>query len=179
MGESPKGQEEEPKERAGGSRYRHSTLARTSPSKIAAVLAMDQLGIPRAEIARREKMGKDTLYVALKQGQHVDQRIVEQVKKNIAAHFWVSAERSLQHITDDKLEKASANALMWTAGVATDKALLLEGKPTQRIEYQGTEDRDAAARIEELEAELDGWKDGSVMNVEGSLEGEGVPSPTE
>ena len=158
--------------------YRDPTLSRTAPSTIAAVLAMDQLGVPRTEIARREKISTSTLYEILKRGDHMNPAIVESVKKNMAAHYWVTGERSLQHITDDKLEKASANALMWIAGVSTDKALLLEGKPTSRVEHMSAEDTQAADKIRALEDELGGWKDGTTINVVGDLVGTDDASPT-
>lgn len=162
-----------------GDSYARRTLTDTPPSKVASVLAMDQMGVPRNEIARREHMGKATVYAILKQGDHMDQAIVERVKKNLAAHFMVTAERSLQHITDEKLEKATANALMWTAGVATDKALLLDGKPTSRVEFQSAADQEMAAQVEALQAELDSWKDGTTVNVEGSLGGTEGQASTE
>src|SRR6185436_8156683 len=107
-----------------------------------------------------------------------DSAIVERVKKHLSAHFWISAERSLQNITDSKLEKASANALMWTAGVATDKALLLEGKPTARVEVVAG-DQELNSEIARLEGELAGWKSGQILNAEGSMEGDAPQGPTE
>jgi hypothetical protein len=158
--------------------YADRTLADVPPSKVASVLAMDQLGLSKVEMAAREKISRTTVYAILKQGDHLNPEVTEQVKKHLAAHYWVSAERSLQHITDEKLQKASANALMWTAGVATDKALLLEGKPTARVEFKAAVDPELEAQLSAVQAELDGWKDGAV-DVVGVLEGGSVESPTE
>ena len=158
--------------------WRDPTLRDTPPSKIAAVLAMDALGVPRSEIARREKMSTSTLYAIIKQGDHIDPAIVERVKQRFASHWWITGERALQGITKEKVDAASASQLGILAAVSTDKALLLEGKPTSRIEYQSTDDRDAADRIKALEGELEGWKDGRTLNVEGTLEGADVQPST-
>lgn len=159
--------------------YRVPSLARTPPSKIAAVLAMDQLGVPREAIARQEGMGKSTVYQIIKQGDQMDPAIVERVKRHFAAHWWITGERALQGITPEKIEAANASQLGILAAVATDKALLLEGKPTARIEYQSAADQEMASQVEALQAELEGWKTGQTINVEGTLGGTEGQASTE
>lgn len=158
--------------------WRTPSLSRTPPSKIAAVLAMDALGVPREAIARSEGMGKSTVYEIIKQGDHIDPAIVERVKRRYAAHWWITGERALQGITPEKIEAANASQLGILAAVSTDKALLLEGKPTSRVEYMSAEDAAQAERIKALEDELEGWKDGSTVNVVGTTEGTEGESPS-
>lgn len=124
-------------------------------------------------------MSTASVYAILKQGVHIDPAIVEGVKKRFAAHWWITGERALQGITDDKIKAASASQLGILAAVATDKASLLEGKPTSRVEFQSVEDREAADRIAGLEAELEGWKEGTTVNVVGDLGGATPQPPTE
>lgn len=145
---------------------RARTGSRLPPSKIGAALAMYQMGVPITEIAAREHMSKNTISSLVKQGDQTNPAIVDRVKKYLASHFYITAERSLQAITDEKLEKAGVSALAMVAGISTDKGLLLEGKPTARVEFKGSKDDALEDEINALEAEVEGWRDGTIRNAE-------------
>ena len=113
----------------------------------------------------------------LKHGDFTDPRIVERVKREMEARFWVTGARANDAITDEKLAAASALQLMTVQAIATDKALLLSGKPTARIEHMSVADTEAAAKIEELQTALDGWKDDAVDVVGEVVDTQG-PSST-
>ena len=129
------------------------------------MLALDALGTSKADICRQVGKSFNTITAVLKNTDHTDPRIVERVKREMAAQFWVTGHRALNNVTEEKLENSSAFQLVGMAGLATDKALLLEGKPTARIEHVNLSDAEAASKIEELQATLDGWKDGTIINV--------------
>lgn len=142
------------------------TGANLSLGERASIVALDSLGATKTKIAQEVGVSRNTVSAVLKNGDHTDPRIVERVKKEMAGHFWVTASRAASAITPEKLEAASALQLATVAAIGTDKALLLDGKPTVRIEHQSTGDAEAASKIEELEAQLAGWKDGTTINAE-------------
>jgi plasmid maintenance system antidote protein VapI len=161
--------------------YRVPTGAHTPLATKAAVIAMDSLGASQTKIAQELEISRQTVAALLKNGDHTSPAIVERIKREMEGRFWVTAARATDAITDEKLQAASALQLGTLAAIGTDKALLLSGKPTVRIEHTSVEDQEAAAKIEALTAELESWKDGTTLNAEmvGDMGGTGDAPPTE
>src|SRR3990167_3028182 len=158
--------------------YRLPNGANTQLATKAAIIALDSLGASQTKIAAELEIGRSTVRALLKRDDYTDPRIVDRIKREMEARFWVTGARANEAITDEKLNAASALQLMTVQAIATDKALLLSGKPTVRIEHQTVADQEAATKIEELQAALDGWKDGSTINVVGEVVGSDDPSST-
>lgn len=138
---------------------------------------MDSLGVPKVKIAEEVGISKNTVRGVLLNADHTDPRIVDRVKREMAGHFWMTGNRALNGITPEKIEAASALQLATVAAISTDKALLLDGKPTVRVEFTGQDDTAMAQQIEALTSELDGWKTGQTINVEGEMV-DTVPTPS-
>jgi hypothetical protein len=138
------------------------TASRISNGVKASIVALERGNVSRREISRRLHVGPATVQAVLTaQAAFRDEKTVEAVRKGIKNFWWVTAQRGLESITDEKLSKSSALQLGTLAAMATDKARLSEGLPTVRIEYQGQEDEALQARIAQLEGELaqsDGYK---------------------
>ncbi len=154
------------------------TGANTTLQTKAAVLALDALGESKAKIAQALEIGRNTVTALLKNGDHTDPRIVDRVKREMAGRFWVTAARAQEAITDEKLNAASALQLATVAAIGTDKALLLDGKPTARLELVGVKDEEAQRQIAELEAQLEGWKEGTTLNAVGEMVDPDGQAPT-
>lgn len=146
--------------------YRVPNGANTPLATKAAVIAMDSLGASQTKIAQELEISRQTVAALLKSGDHTNPVIVERIKREMEGRMWITAARAQEAITDDKLAAASALQLMTVSAIGTDKALLLSGRPTVRIEHQTVEDAEAARKIEELTAQLDGWKDGTTINAD-------------
>lgn len=145
--------------------YRTPNGANTPLATKVAIIALDSLGASQTKIAEELEIGRSTVRALLKRDDYTDPRIVDRVKKEMESRFWVTGARANEAITDEKLNAASALQLMTVQAIATDKALLLSGKPTVRVEHQTVADQEAAQKIEELQATLDGWKDGTIINA--------------
>jgi len=78
----------------------------------------------------------------------------------MAEEIWNLAIRMYDHITDEKLRKTSAAKLMMTAAIAIDKALLLDGEATERLEVKSEAELDRQLKeLEVAERELKkAWK---------------------
>jgi hypothetical protein len=142
--------------------YREPNGKNTPPSKIAAVLALSSLGMSQNAIAKVEKMSPQTVAVLVKQGDQHNPALVERIKKSLAAHWYVTAERGLQHITDDKLENSSAAQLAVISSIATEKALLADGKATARMEFVGMADQALQEEIMALESQVAAMKKNAI-----------------
>jgi hypothetical protein len=121
-----------------------------------ATRALLESGASERRAAKLSGLSRETVR-AIKQAKNLDPDAVDRIKKSLSAKFYDVADRSLDHITDDKLEKAQPSQLIMTAGIATDKARLIEGKATQRTEYVDATDaqiQDEIARLEAEEAKL-------------------------
>lgn len=57
-------------------------------------------------------------------------------KRKMAEELWNLAIRMKSHITDEKLRKTAASSLMISLATAIDKALLLLGEATDRLEVK-------------------------------------------
>lgn len=165
------------------SHYRLPTGANLNIGQRATIEAMHSLGIPKTKIAEEVGVSRTTVLGTLRNADHTDPRIVERVKKEMASHFWMTGNRALNGITEEKVAASSALQLATVAAISTDKALLLDGKPTVRIEFQGQADQALGEQIERMQAELDGWKDGTTINAPDAVVGDLVApesvSPTE
>lgn len=158
--------------------YNVSTGSSLNTAERATILALDSLGVPKGKIADEVGHCRNTVNAVLKRGDFTDPRIVDRVKREMEARFWVGAARAQDAITDEKLEAASALQLMTVAAIGTDKALLLSGRPTVRVEFTGQDDTAMNERIEALSSELEGWKTGQTINVEGEVVDTQAPSST-
>jgi hypothetical protein len=139
---------------------------RIAPARAYAIRALVDSGFPIEEIARREHLSKNTVY-AIKKDDRFDPQRVERIKGNLSAHFYDTAHRSLEGVTDEKIEKSSGLQLVTMAAISTDKARLIEGKATARTEYMSAEDQSVQDEIARLEGELTQWKDGDIVNAVG------------
>lgn len=135
--------------------YRKHTGKHISNGVKASIIALERGNVSHAEIQRRLHVSPSTIQAVLTaQASFRDEKTVEAVRKGIKNFWWVTAQRGLESITDEKLSKSSALQLGTLAAMATDKARLSEGLPTVRIEYAGQEDEALQARIAQLEGEL-------------------------
>jgi carboxylesterase type B len=133
-----------------------------------AAKALLESGKSERQTAKLSKISREAVR-AIKECKSLDPEQVDRIKKGLAAKFYDVADRSIDNITDDKLKNAQPSQLIMTAGIATDKARLIEGKATSRTEYVDASDQELNDEIARLEGELTGWKDGSIVN------GEAVP----
>jgi hypothetical protein len=97
----------------------------------------------------------------------LDPEVVNRIKAGLASKLYDVADRSLDHITDDKMGKSTSVQLMTTAAIGIDKARLIEGKTTSRTEYVNASDQAINDEIARLEGELGKWERGEVVNAEG------------
>ncbi len=146
-------------------KYIHNNGRKLSISKRATIHALYSMGVPKAQIAREEKIARNTVYGVLLEEDYND-KVIAQIKKNFAASWYVNGKRALQHITNEKLDKSNAFQLTTIGAISIDKARLCEGLATVRVDFVGEHDPELDAKIEGLEGELEGWKSGKTVNVE-------------
>ncbi len=119
------------------------------------IKALLESGYSVNKVAKMAKVCEMTVR-AVKKLETLDLDRVTRIKKNLGNKFYATADRALDHVTDTKLKDASAPQLMMTAGIALDKARLIEGKATSRVEFQDADDKDLEAEIAALEAQIKG-----------------------
>lgn len=127
------------------------------PDRKQIVVGLLQAGLPIEKIAKALKMSNSTV-IALKnkKDEIVAPDTLVSIKKGLAAKFWQKADNSLNNITDDKLATLKADRLAVTAAILTEKALLMEGKATNIVDYRALSDDiiDVDAQIVALEAKV-------------------------
>lgn len=129
-----------------------------------AIKALLETGKSERSTAKLSGVSRETVR-AVNQCQTLDPQRVDRIKKGLSAKFYDVADRSLDHISDDKLKNAQPSQLIMTAGIATDKARLIEGKATTRTEYVDASDKEINDEIERLEGELGKWERGEIANT--------------
>jgi hypothetical protein len=144
------------------------TGERLSPVRAYGIRALVEAGVSQREIARKEHVSTNTVQ-AIKYSDRFDANRVEAIKKNLSASWYTTAGRSLERITDQKLDQSSAAQLAVISAVATDKARLIEGKATSRTEYADKSDLEIQAEIKKLEDEL------GAIETEGAVDAELSP----
>lgn len=105
------------------------------------ILARLEAGDKPAEVARREKVSVS----AVRQIQQdpylrelVDSKAVEKTKEILSAKFYLASDRLLDTaMRPEKLAKLRTTEGMMAAGIAVDKARLLEGKSTENVSVRG------------------------------------------
>ena len=140
------------------------TGTRMSSAKAYAIRALVDAGFSKRKIAEKEHISVNTVN-AIKNSDRFDPQRVDRIKANLSAHFYDTVNRSLETITQEKLDKSSALQLMTVAAIGTDKARLIEGKATSRTEYMSVEDKAVQDEIARLEVELGKWQDGDILNT--------------
>jgi hypothetical protein len=83
----------------------------------------------------------------------------ENKKQEIINKLWEIVLSALNSITDEKIKKMSAYQIMLTAAVAADKAQLLSGEATERLELSQSEIDRKLNELEIAEKELkEAWE---------------------
>jgi hypothetical protein len=149
-------------------------LTRLPVAQQLAIKALLETGKSERHTARLSGVSRETVR-AVKEAKNLDPQAVDRIKKGLSAKFYDVADRSLDHITDDKLKGAQPSQLIMTAGIATDKARLIEGKATARTEYVDASDKEIEDEIARLEGELTQWRNGDVVNA-GLEEAQATPA---
>lgn len=75
-------------------------------------------------------------------------------KEEIIKKLWDIAKNALEHITDEKLKKSHAYQVMMISAIAIDKAQLLSGGATERLELSRVEIDRKLNELEVAEREL-------------------------
>jgi len=140
-------------------------LTRFPELRGAEIKALLEQGYSIAKCATMAGCSRDTV-VAIKKSNKFDRAIVDSIKNHISGKFYKVADAAVNAITPEKLQNATPVQLITTAGIAIDKARLIEGDATQRIEFVGVVDDELQGQIAALEGELAGWKSGQTVNAE-------------
>jgi len=140
-----------------------------------AIKALLESGKSERSTAKLSGVSRETVR-AVRECKNLDPQAVDRIKNGLAGKFYSTVDRSLDHITDSKLESASAQQLMMTAAIGTDKARLIEGKATVRTEYVNASDKEINDEIARLEGELAQWHSGELVNAEGIEEEPTTPA---
>ena len=143
------------------------TLARLPLAQQLAIKALLESGKSERSTALLSGVSRNTVR-AVNKCTTLDPDKVNTIKNGLAGKLYHTADRSIDSITDDKLDKSSAVQAMTTAAIAIDKARLIEGKATSRTELVDASDQEINEEIARLESELQGWKDGTIVNAVGS-----------
>lgn len=142
-----------------------------------AIRALLETGKSERSTAKLSGVSRETVR-AVKEARNLDPQAVDRIKRGLAGKFYDVTDRSLDHITNEKLKSSSSVQLATTAAIALDKARLIEGKATARTEYVDASDKEINDEITRLEGELGRWERGEVVNAEGSEE-EGTTPTTQ
>ena len=103
---------------------------------------------------------------AIKKSEKLDPDRVKRIKDALPAKIYEKIDLSLESITPDKLEKATAHQAIMVAAIGIDKARLIEGQATSRMEFVNTTDRELAGQIAELSAKLEQMQTGEILDAE-------------
>ena len=130
-----------------------------------AIKALLESGTSERKAATLSGVSRETVR-AVQKCKSLDPERVDKIKRSLAGKFYDVTDRSLDHITDEKLEKSSSVQLATTAAIALDKARLIEGKATARTEYLDASDQAINDEIARLEGELARWESGEIVNAQ-------------
>lgn len=141
------------------------SLTRLPLAKQLAIKALLEIGKSERQTAKLSGVSRDSVR-AVNKRRDLDPKLVDRIKSGLAAKFYDAADRSLDHISHEKLAKSTSVQLMTTAAIGVDKARLIEGKATSRTEYVDATDKEINEEIAKLEAELEQWRSGDLVNTE-------------
>ena len=143
------------------------TLARLPLAQQLAIKALLDSGKSERSTAILSGVSRNTVR-AVNKCTTLDPARVDTIKQGLAGKLYNTADRSIDSISDDKLEKSSAVQAMTTAAIAIDKARLIEGKATSRTEFVDSSDQEINDEIARLEGELGAYQRGEIVNTTGS-----------
>lgn len=129
------------------------TLKRIPLTVQLAVRAALDSGKTLEAVSKESKLSIPTVW-AIKHTKTLDQERVDAIRKRLGGKFYEIADASLNGITQEKIEKASVSQLIMAAGIATDKARLIEGQATARVEFRDATDQALEEEITSLEAQI-------------------------
>lgn len=145
-----------------------------NPDRKQVVIGLLHAGYTVERIAKALKMSPNSI-VALKskKDEIVAADKLDSIKKGLAAKFWQKADNSLNNITDEKLLKLNADRLAVTAAILTEKALLMEGKATNIVDYRALSEDiiDVDAQIVELEKKVAAAQPSKLIEQHGGHDG--------
>lgn len=121
------------------------------------ILAVE--GLSERTIAKRLSISKNAVYTIKRETDNLDQlRAIK--KRKMAESLWDLAIRMKNHISDTKLTKTAASSLVIGLATAIDKALLLTGEATGRLEVKTEAELNRELKeLEATERELkEAWK---------------------
>ena len=125
------------------------------PLKKMCVGAMLDMGESKNQICKALKISPTSVQLIAEHDYLVPIK-VEETKKTLGQRFYMTAARALEATTNKKLAESSAPQLMMAAGIAVDKARLLEGLSTIITESRSRQEQDLAAELASLEAKIRG-----------------------
>lgn len=140
-----------------------------------AIKALLESGHSERSTAKLSGVSRETVR-AVQRAKNLDPQQVDRIKAGLAGKLYDTADRSIDSITDEKLQRSTAVQAMTTAAIAIDKARLIEGKATARTEYVDASDKEIADEIGRLEGELAKWERGEIVNAEGIEEEDTTPA---
>lgn len=121
------------------------------------ILAVE--GLSDRNIGKKLNISKTAVNSIKNEIDNLDQLRTDK-KRKMAEELWNLAIRMKSHITDEKLRKTAASSLMISLATAIDKALLLLGEATDRLEVKTESELDRELKeLETAEKELKAaWK---------------------
>ena len=103
------------------------TLERTPVQNQIYAKALLDMGMGIGRVAKKVGMGTDTV-IAVRDRQELSPSMFERIKGRLTGKWARLADDTLDLVDRNDIKKASVNARVWIAGVATDKLQDLEGK---------------------------------------------------
>ena len=106
---------------------------------------------------------------AIRKSEKFDPERVNRIKEGLATKLYTKVDLALDSITEDKLKMASAQQAMMTAAIGIDKARLIEGQVTSRLEFVNASDKELAGQIADLSAQLERLQSGQIIDADISI----------
>ena len=147
-------------------------LKRFPELRQAEIKALLEQGYSIKKISRMADCSIETV-MAVRKSNKFDRSIVEAIKDKISGKFYRVADAAVDAISHEKLQNATPVQLITTAGIAIDKARLIDGDATARVEFVSQTDNDLDSEIADLQFQLEEWKSGRLVNgevLEGSVD---------
>ena len=141
------------------------SLKQYPKAKAYAIRAMAESGASYKEMREATGAANETI-LAIKRADSFDPERVKRLKEGLAAKFYDKIDQSLDAITPEKLVTATAQQNMMVAAIGLDKARLIDGDPTARVEFVNSSDRELAGQIAELTANLQRLERGEILDAE-------------
>jgi 23S rRNA maturation-related 3'-5' exoribonuclease YhaM len=109
-------------------------------------------------ISKRLGISRNSVRTARDEKDNLD-GLRQNKKEEIIKKLWDIAKNALEHITDEKLKKSHAYQVMMISAIAIDKAQLLSGGATERLELSRSEIDHKLNELEIAERELkEAWE---------------------